>query len=1250
MASETGEVNGSGEKQTISAQSTAKRGTDPNSIQVELTTTKKAQQESQGGGEKRCFDLQIQKGEQATLFMKNKISTAKYNVITFLPKNLWEQFHKLANVYFLVIAVMQVIPQISITDGQPLILVPLVLVLAISAIKDLIEDLKRHKSDNEENTKKVLRYDQNGNEIEVGWQDIKVGDFIKVRNDEFFPADLVMLYSSEETAGIGYVETRNLDGETNLKPKKVEKKLGALTKEGVENKTVHKLDAMLTCQVPNERIYEFNGFVTFPSGEKVALNVDQMLLRGSSLRNTDFVIAFVVYTGHESKIMLNSSGAKPKHSRIERTMNKQIIIIFILQVALCVFCGIFYAVWFSSNKDDTDYLGWEESGDGEENALVVFFLQMGTWMLLFANFVPISLIVTLEVVKFIQAIFIVWDEEVCDKPRDLPAKVQSSNLNEEIGQVEYVFSDKTGTLTCNIMEYKKMSINGISYGNDKLSGENLAAKKGITNVAFEDATFEKDMKNEANSKFLKLLALCHTVLVETKKGEERKFGDTLKYQASSPDELALVNIAQYCGVRFLGVSDAAIMSLDFFGTTEKYEILEVLEFSSARKRMSIILRDHQADNIILYCKGADSIIVPRLRSGQDQLVHTTNEHLDEYAKTGLRTLLVAQKVISLEEYAEWKKGEEKAQEDVNNREARLEEVYDQIERGMDLIGATAIEDRLQDQVGATIASLKEAGIKVWVLTGDKVETAINIGFSSQLLNDEMYQAVIDANSTSVCKDDFRKHIAEIKKEIADCNKDEVFKAALVISGDALTCVLGDDTLRDLMSEMGDLVDVVIACRVSPKQKAEVVRLVRGVKPDVVTLAIGDGANDVNMITAAHIGVGIAGLEGQQAVRASDYAIGQFRFLRRLLFYHGRECYRRNAYLVCYNFYKNVIFVMPAFWFGFYSSFSGQPIYDSWIYQIYNVFFTSLPILIYAIFDKQFDDPVRHLENRPINYRLGMEYKLFNTIVFWKWVAYASVQALYIQATGFDIFTASVDEDGTMIGLWGAGAVIYGAVVLVANFKLLHFSYSHYWFSVGSVVASLAVYFVCVAIMSSIEGLQLSGVNPEIMGTGRTYFAWILICGLSIALDMALWRLPRPPAEEEGEIAAAEAEKKKKEVPLDAGEPITRNPKHKVTSSLHHVSDRKESSTGEVQEPATLVKAEFRRGFSFSQIENFVHPAYRRSAGFKFHQVAASEIIEEEKSREDVKPNQIKPTLNLTGKKTGFYQTVSLNEDPNESQE
>ena len=779
----------------------------------------------------------------------------------------------------------------------------------------------------------------------ISWSFVKVGQVVKVRRDEYFPADIVLI-NSNDPQGIWYVETKNLDGETNLKYKTPDTSTIPFTKN---DEDMSKFKGEIKWQEPNEFLYKFEGALKFKppktdqiesfenmEGEYVnaPLTANQLLLRGSCLRNTDYIYGIVVYTGHDSKIMKNSPSWRNKLSKIEKKTNILIIFVFLIQISIWIFASLYQTTWNHSNKEGTNwYLGWYINEQNIDKSIILSFLVgLGSWWLIFWDFVPISLLVTLEFIKFFQAIFMFWEANMFDENKNMYMRVQSSNLTEELGQVEYIFSDKTGTLTQNIMEFRKMWIGNFCYGkgstssnigtssnlsSDRKDTETEEAKDNnkdwqisdfsqirdvkkdteITNVRFNDPTFYEHIDDPAHEnyemihRFLIHLAICHTVIIDKHMVNEE---EKITFNASSPDELALVNAARKFGYFFWkrDENNNIIITLKS-GKYLKYHLLNVIEFDSTRKRMSVVIR--WPDNSIkVLCKGADSVIYERLKSRH--YVKFTEQWLENFAKEGLRTLLLAEKEITDEEYEDWADKYNSAALLLENREERMFEIAEEIETDFELIGATAVEDRLQDDVADTISLLKAAGIKIWVLTGDKIETAINIGYSWRVLNNDMHLYLVDGQKTSEIVNQIANFIKEYKN-----NKNN--QHALIVSGDSLVKITSHEKVWNKFMALADKMNVVIAWRVSPKQKSEIVLIMKNRFPDKTTLAIGDGANDVNMITTADVGVGISGVEGQQASRVSDFAIGQFKFLKPLLFVHGRESYRKISYTVGYMFYK-----------------------------------------------------------------------------------------------------------------------------------------------------------------------------------------------------------------------------------------------------------------------------------------------------------------------------------------------------------
>lgn len=790
------------------------------------------------------------------------------------------------------------------------------------------------------------------------WKNVQVGDFVRIFNNDQIPADIAVL-STSDPDGACYVETKNLDGETNLKVRHALQS-GRKVRHA---KDCEKADFILESEPPHSNLYQYSGIISWtqrnardeqePGKEmKEPVSINNLLLRGCNLRNTDWVLGIVVFTGQETKIMLNSGVTPTKRSRITRDLNWNVIYNFVVLLVMCIVSGVVNGVTWGQGGQSFTYFEFGSIGGG--NSSLDGFITFWSALILFQNLVPISLYISIEIIKLFQAFFIYSDTYIYYEKIDYPCTPKSWNISDDLGQIEYIFSDKTGTLTQNVMEFKKCSINGSPYGEayteaqagmQKRQGIDTEAEAARANKQIaedrarmiehlrrihdnpylhdEDLTFvapdfvqdlegaNGDERQLANKNFMIALALCHTVITERTAGDP----PTLEFKAQSPDEAALVATARDCGFTVIGRSNTGII-LNIQGKEQEYQVLNTLEFNSSRKRMSAIIRMPDK-RIILFCKGADSIIYSRLKKGQQhQLKKETAEHLEMFAREGLRTLCIAQKELSEEVYQAWSRQHDIAASTLEDREAKLDMISDAIERDLILLGGTAIEDKLQGGVPDTITLLARAGIKLWVLTGDKVETAINIGFSCNLLDNGMDLIVFKTDDESLenTEAELDKHLATFNmtgsdEELQTAKKDhEPPKPthAIIIDGDALKLVLKDE-LRQKFLLLCKQCRSVLCCRVSPSQKAQVVQMVKqGL--DVMTLSIGDGANDVAMIQEADIGVGIAGEEGRQAVMSSDYAIGQFRFLQRLVLVHGRWSYRRLAEAVANFFYKVTFFI------------------------------------------------------------------------------------------------------------------------------------------------------------------------------------------------------------------------------------------------------------------------------------------------------------------------------------------------------
>ncbi|KAG5357698.1 putative phospholipid-transporting ATPase DRS2 [Yarrowia sp. C11] len=978
----------------------------------------RGRQEERGPEGPRIVHLNDPDANSALRYGDNHISTTKYNIFTFLPKFFFEQFSKYANLFFLATACIQQVPNVSPTNRYTTILTLLV-VLIVSAVKELVEDFKRAAADKELNSSTA--YVLEGSTF-VGrkWIDVAVGDIVKVDSEEPIPADVVLLASSEPE-GLCYIETANLDGETNLKIKQAH----GDTAPFVSPSELSRIRGQLDSELPNSSLYTYEATLKIDGRPAIPMSPEQMLLRGATLRNTGWIHGLVVFTGHETKLMRNATAAPIKRTAVEHMLNIQIIFLFTILIVLAVVSSLGNVIMIKVNTKELSYLMLADLNLGAQ-----FFLDLLTYWILFSNLVPISLFVTVEIIKFYQAYLISSDLDMYYRPTDTPAVCRSSSLVEELGQIGYVFSDKTGTLTRNIMEFKACSIAGRAYA-EEVPEDQRATEDDDNNAedpdsfGFHDFNELKRSTTEHSSagviqEFLTLLATCHTVI------PEMRDDGTIKYQAASPDEGALVDGAATLGYAFamrkpktIGV-DVKHDTNNNPAESREYELLNVCEFNSTRKRMSAILRCPDG-KIRLYCKGADTVILERL-APNNPYVDATMRHLEGFAAEGLRTLCLAVRVVPDDEYAAWNKRFLEAQTTLDNRAQKLDDCAEDIETNLFLLGATAIEDKLQEGVPETIHTLQSAGIKVWVLTGDRQETAINIGMSCKLLSEDMSLLIVNEEDSASTMDNIQKKLAALQ----GLRENDSDSLALVIDGKSLGFAL-EDEMEEIFLELALLCKAVICCRVSPLQKALVVKLVKRYTSDLL-LAIGDGANDVSMIQAAHVGVGISGMEGMQAARSADVSIGQFRYLRKLLLVHGAWSYQRLSKAILYSFYKNIALYMTQFWYTFFNGFSGQSIYESWTITFYNVFFTVLPPFVIGIFDQFIS--ARLLDRYPQLYQLGQHRAFFNVRQFWEWVANGFYHSIILYFGSCGVYMTSRElHNGLTTDHWVWGTALFTSCIL-----------------------------------------------------------------------------------------------------------------------------------------------------------------------------------------------------------------------------
>ncbi|XP_045554965.1 phospholipid-transporting ATPase IH isoform X2 [Salmo salar] len=1044
----------------------------------------------------------------------NRIISSKYTFWNFVPKNLFEQFRRIANFYFLIIFLVQLIidtPTSPITSGLPLFFV-----ITVTAIKQGYEDWLRHKADNAINQCPVHEV-QHGKVIRKQSRKLRVGDVVLIKEDETFPCDLILLSTSRED-GTCFVTTASLDGESSHKTYYAVQDTKAFNTE----EDFDTLQASIECEQPQPDLYKFVGRINIYSdrNEPIArpLGSENLLLRGATLKNTQHIYAVAIYTGMETKMALNYQSKSQKRSAVEKSMNAYLIVYLCILISKALINTVLKYMWQADPDKDEPFYNQKTDTERQRHILIRAFTDFLAFMVLFNYIIPVSMYVTVEMQKFLGSYFIMWDDEMFDEELGERAQVNTSDLNEELGQVEYVFTDKTGTLTENNMEFIECCVDGYVYVPDAIC--NGQVMPGATSMDMIDSSPGPGGK-ESEELFFRALCLCHTVQVKEEETVDGiKMGihqnkATSFYISSSPDEVALVEGMKRLGFTYLRLKDSHMEILNREDEVERFELLEVLTFDSVRRRMSVIVRSTTGE-YYLFCKGADSSIFPRVISGKVEQVKARVEH---NAVEGLRTLCVAYRKLSVAQYEETCHLLNSAKLALQDRDRKLAEAYDLIEKDFILLGATAVEDRLQDKAADTIESLQKAGMKVWVLTGDKMETAAATCYASKLFRrstqilelttkrteeQSLHDVLFDLSKTVL-----RQHGSMTRDTFSGLSADCV-DYGLIIDGATLSAVLkpsqedsSQGNYKEIFLEICRNCSAVLCCRMAPLQKAQIVKLIKSSPEHPITLAIGDGANDVSMILEAHVGIGIMGKEGRQAARNSDYAIPKFKHLKKMLLVHGHYYYIRISELVQYFFYKNVAFIFPQFLYQFFCGFSQQPLYDTAYLTLYNISFTSLPILLFSLIEQHINMDI--LKKDPSLYRDIAKNSLLRWPIFIYWTFLGVFDAVVFFFGSYFLFNNSTfTSNGQMFGNWTFGTLVFTVLVFTVTLKLA--LDTHYWTWINHfVIWGSLLFFV-------IFSLLWGGIIWPFLNYQRMYYVFIQMLSsgpawLSIILLIVISLLP-----------------------------------------------------------------------------------------------------------------------------------------------
>ncbi|KIV85189.1 hypothetical protein PV11_00916 [Exophiala sideris] len=945
---------------------------------------------------------------QKKRYPTNVVSNAKYTAWSFLPRTLYNEFSFFLNVYFLLVALSQVIPYLRIGYMSTYI-VPLACVLTITIGKEAVDDIARRRRDAEANSELFTALSFKAGtprergivEVQKRSRDIKVGDVLKLEKNQRVPADVIILKSclselvdeitteatdgSEASPAVStgetFIRTDQLDGETDWKLR-----LPSPLSQNLNLADLQRLQ--ITAGAPDKNVNAFVGTLQLPptqygpydphsidqdradsndddhagQNESAPLGIDNTAWANTVLASSTVTYCAVVYTGRQTRSALSTSPSRSKTGLLENEINNLTKILCILTLTLSI---VLVALE-----------GFEPSNEKP------WYVAIMIYLILFSTIIPISLRVNLDLGKSVYAHFIEHDKGIPD------TVVRTSTIPEDLGRIEYLLSDKTGTLTQNEMQLRKVHVGTVAY-----SGEAMEEVAAYVDQAFATGSKKDGRTTELGTTtktrreigvrvrdLVLALALCHNVTPTTDEVDGQK---TVSYQASSPDEIAIVEFTESVGLRVLRRDRESIV-LQSVTTGElvvRAEIKDIFPFTSDSKRMGIIVQLSSdipglasADELWFFQKGADTVM---------SSIVAANDWLDEetanMAREGLRTLVVGRRRMSPSQYADFSSAYTDASLALHERDAGMAAVVkSHLEHDLELLGVTGVEDRLQKDVKPSLELLRNAGVKIWMLTGDKIETARCVAVSARL----------------VARGQHIQTIAKLKtktqgKDVLDTLRSQT-ESCLLIDGESLGLMLS--YFRPEFISIAVQLPAVIACRCSPTQKAEVAHLIRQYTKKRVC-CIGDGGNDVSMIQAADVGIGIVGKEGRQASLAADFSITQFCHLTKLLVWHGRNSYKRSAKLAQFIIHRGLIISVCQTMYNIAGHFDPKGLFKDWLMVGYATVYTMAPVFS-LVLDRDVDEQVANLY--PELYKELKSGKSLSYQTFFTWVLVSVYQGVIIQ--------------------------------------------------------------------------------------------------------------------------------------------------------------------------------------------------------------------------------------------------------------
>ena len=986
----------------------------------------------------------------------NKEENNKFNVFTFFPITLFNQFRQFGNLFYLIMTITQFIPTLAVGFLFTYI-APLAFVVAVSMGKELYDDINRRIQDKKTNSTKITIIISTGNSVqraEKNASDLQIGDVVELKKDGRVPADLVVLKTFNEAKdNQAFIRTDQLDGETDWKLRKAP----GITQNMDESK-LFSSSLEYEYEPPSKLIYEFKGVVkckTEEGDKKEPLNLENTMW-ASTVVASQKVIGVVIYTGKETRAKMNLSTPKLKLGILDQEINRLNLYLFVITfiVAFIITC----AKGFNSN----------------------FFFNLIKYIVLFCAIIPISLRVNLDVSKTYFSIRINRDKEIKD------TIARNSTIPEELGRISYVFTDKTGTLTKNEMIFKIIAMDSEVFNEEKfadlkqiLSDEcqegndapmlDLIKKQNIipennlstSNISNSDSNListslkgnepkiKKSLKRHRNKLIrdaITAMCLCNNVTPIVDDNDNSK----MTYQASSPDEVALVKFAETLDMKLVARTDKLITIVDAAGNEEEFDVLANFPFSSDTKRMGIILKNRKHGHIIYYLKGAENVM---MRFVKPDSVTTISEHAENLATKGLRTLVLTEKLISQEDFDEWNKEYEEAKTSMEDRQKKIAEVVAKLENNMEFLCVTGVEDLLQNDVATTIDNLRNAGMKVWMLTGDKVETATCISISAGLKAKmhKIYTIKNDEIKEEVRNDEKKTEITVLLSKFDEYKRKISFDPHLfIIDGDTLDLALKnceEDFFRTAM-----LAPSVVCCRCSPTQKRIIVHTIKKYT-DARTAAVGDGGNDVAMIQEADVGIGIVGKEGLQASLAADYSILEFNYLNKLLLWFGRISYKNTSMMAKFIIHRGLIISFNQFIFSCIFYFNPVPLYSGFLSFGYSTIFTSLPCICVLLDQDVNKDNVLTF---PTLYKLLLKGRELNLKNFLLWLFKSIFQAFIIMFGAILLF-----KDNIFLKIV---TVTFTCLIYLEIFNVYLEINKYHWFMWVSFGSTLLVYLLTIGLL------------------------------------------------------------------------------------------------------------------------------------------------------------------------------------------